>query len=568
MRSAGLWVAAVVHTLNVASAASLAGQCEAGAPRCVCYNREDDEAPCAEGRSFARLLEWMQHGVDEYVAAEDATRLPRLVDLMEMRRTPHGERVVIARRDLHEGELIMKLPVQRLMHAGFWKGVKPVNAEPSEEDVLLEQLELGRKKSNLPPPPGPLAGARAELAAAMHLGLRGQEFTTFVAAQTWLALYMMEHRHLGTASEWRVYLDMLPEKFPSMPIFYREEDLRWLQGSQFASRVRKHQKSMRSQYDTVSALVPWFNQSYSLDEFLWARSAISSRVFGWPLPGLSEDETDFMVPLGDMFNHRSPKQIEWRMNSTTQTLDYWVLENVSAGSEMLISYGGKCNSAYLLHYGFTLPNVWSRKPPVSTVRILASLDDEVPDRAKKEAWLLRQKMTESDVTELEPEEFELKAAWIKSGDGEKLLGYARLLELPTGDDFERRMKSRTCKQFTTPPRCEQAISLANELAALQRCLGVVKAALDGYPTTLDEDVALLPSLSGLPLTLVTLRRDEKVVLNWWHDFFAFALEMAKLSESQAEQMIEEKYGRFSPESQYLRVTLRAVVAIAKGMPPS
>merc|ERR1712046_199242 len=166
---------------------------------------------------------------------------------------------------------------------------------------------------------------------------------------------------------------------------------------------------------------------------------------------MGEDETDFMVPLGDMFNHRSPKQIEWRMNATTQTLDYWVLENVTSGSEMLISYGGKCNSAYLLHYGFTLPNVWSRQPPVSTVRILMSLDNEVPDHAQKEAWLLKQKRTEEDVTELEPEEFELKAAWIKNGDGEKMLGYARLLELPQ-DDFDRRIRSRTCKQFTTPPR--------------------------------------------------------------------------------------------------------------------
>merc|ERR1712046_285090 len=130
---------------------------------------------------------------------------------------------------------------------------------------------------------------------------------------------------------------------------------------------------------------------------------------------MGEDETDFMVPLGDMFNHRSPKQIEWRMNATTQTLDYWVLENVTSGSEMLISYGGKCNSAYLLHYGFTLPNVWSRQPPVSTVRILMSLDNEVPDHAQKEAW-------------------------IKNGDGEKMLGYARLLELPQ-DDFDRRIRS-------------------------------------------------------------------------------------------------------------------------------
>ena len=94
-----------------------------------------------------------------------------------------------------------------------------------------------------------------------------------------------------------------------------------------------------------------FNTTYTLDEFLWARTVISTRVFGWRLPGLPVENPDFMVPLGDMFNHRSPKQIEWVFNSTTQTLDYWAQEDVAAGGELLISYGGKCNSQYLLHYG-------------------------------------------------------------------------------------------------------------------------------------------------------------------------------------------------------------------------
>merc|ERR1712194_334709 len=287
-----------------------------------------------------------------------------------------------------------------------------------------------------------------------------------------------------------------------------------------------------------------------------------ARVFGWDLPGLDPEDTEFMVPLGDMFNHGSPKQVEWSFNSTGKTLDYAALEDVPAGSEILISYGGKCNSQYLMHYGFTVPNVSSRWPPVSTVRVGMDLDADVPDREARERWLLRARLKE-DEEKLDPEDFELKANTFKNAGADMMLSYARVLSLPAGDEFDKRMKAgRACKRFSTPPKCD-ILSIDNERSALNRCLAVVETALAAYPTTLEEDEDLLRSLRGLPFMLVTLRSDEKVVLRWWQRFFRLAVAGVDMEIEALEKQAAEEFGEFSPETQYLRTSLIALKVVER-----
>lgn len=491
----------------------------------MCYDRHDDESPCGEAYGFGELMDWMQKAVDS-LPEQQRQGLPRLSDTLGLHRSPRrhgGFRSVVALRDLRANDMLMRIPMERLMHAGFYKSSEP------------------------------------GLVADFQQGLKGKEWETYVAPQTWLALYLMEQRLAGSASQWSPYMDLLPESFPAVPLFFKDEDWLWLEGSLFGNRVRKHRQALVGQYETVKGMVPGFSSRYSLEDYLWARTVISSRVFGWRLPGLDVEDTDFMVPLGDMFNHRSPKQIEWFFNDTSRTLDYRALEDVPAGSEILISYGSKCNSQYLLHYGFTTLNVSSRQPPVSTVRVAIALDADVPDRENREKWLLKARLKEpGDI--LEPEEFELKANSFKGAGVENMLGYARLLSLQEGKEFEQNIKGRSCRRFATPPRCD-LLSLENERLALNRCLVAVEGSLAAYPTTLEQDEDLLPSLSGLPLTLVTLRRDEKVVLRWWLRFFQLATESTELQEDDIVKKAEEAFGEFSPETQYLRTSLVALISI-------
>eukprot|EP00927_Polykrikos_kofoidii_P035269 TRINITY_DN29856_c0_g1_i1.p1 TRINITY_DN29856_c0_g1~~TRINITY_DN29856_c0_g1_i1.p1 ORF type:complete len:588 (-),score=72.85 TRINITY_DN29856_c0_g1_i1:83-1846(-) len=506
------------------------------------------------GDGFARLLTWMQRGIDAHVPLTALSEVPRVADVLDFR-VVADERVVVAKRQVKAGELLLRLPMQVLMHAGYYK--VPGSQSPPPPSEIIGTVD------------GP--GVASTLSPAMHLGLSdGREFTTYVAPQTWLALYMMEHRRLGSSSEWSPYLELLPQKFPTNPVFFEPQDWKWLEGSTFVRRALRHKDSLRKQFETVSDLVPGFDTNYTLDEFVWARVAISSRVFGWSLPGLSADDTDFMVPLGDMFNHRSPKQIEWVFNKTLRTLDYWAKEDVPRGEELLISYGGKCNSQYLLHYGFAMPGIDKRQPPLSTVRIPFDLDDTIPDRDAREMWLAKNQL-KTDV-----EEFEVSTTAAGSGF-QNMLGYARLLVIPFADNFDRTLKARGCRVFAMPPRCEQPLSLDVEQAALKLCISVVRRALAAYPTTLEEDEVLLNSTSadhpgndssprlpsGIPRFLVLLRRDEKVVLRWWIRFFEVALEVTELPLEDIEPRSVQEFGQFSPESRYLEITLAALMQVER-----
>merc|ERR1712008_478870 len=97
------------------------------------------------------------------------------------------------------------------------------------------------------------------------------------------------------------------------------------------------------------------------------------------------------------------------------------------------------------------------------------------------------------------------------------------------------------------------------MGALRHCLRAVQTSLAAYPTTLEQDEALLPTLDGLPVSLVLLRRDEKFVLRWWERFIGVALAAAEeMRAGMIAKKCEEVLGdaTCTPEmNPYMRETL-------------
>ena len=71
---------------------------------------------------------------------------------------------------------------------------------------------------------------------------------------------------------------------------------------------------------------------------------------------VDEVKTDALVPVADMLNHHLPKQTSWYYCNEEEGFIIQSLKEIDAGSEVFDSYGQKCNSRFLLHYGFVLPN--------------------------------------------------------------------------------------------------------------------------------------------------------------------------------------------------------------------
>lgn len=77
----------------------------------------------------------------------------------------------------------------------------------------------------------------------------------------------------------------------------------------------------------------------------------SSRIFGINIKGV---KTDAFVPLADMLNHKRPKLTSWCYSEEKQGFIIETDEKIDRGQMIFDSYGRKCNSRFLLNYGFVV----------------------------------------------------------------------------------------------------------------------------------------------------------------------------------------------------------------------
>ena len=76
---------------------------------------------------------------------------------------------------------------------------------------------------------------------------------------------------------------------------------------------------------------------------------VCSRIFGIQVNGV---KTDGFVPYADMLNHKRPRQTSWTYTDDREGFIIEALEDIKRGEQVYDSYGKKCNTRFLLNYGF------------------------------------------------------------------------------------------------------------------------------------------------------------------------------------------------------------------------
>jgi len=164
-------------------------------------------------------------------------------------------------------------------------------------------------------------------------------------------------------SFWRPYLDVLPQEYDCLPIFYSEKELSWLEGAPFLDQVNDKIEDMKKDYNAIIEVAPEMEE-FPFKEFCWARMTASSRIFGLkiegkktdafvPLAGNTNKEHDMeMLTLLDMLNHRRPKQTSWAYDQEKAAFVIKAIDDIPRGEQVYDSYGKKCNSRFLMNYGF------------------------------------------------------------------------------------------------------------------------------------------------------------------------------------------------------------------------
>jgi histone-lysine N-methyltransferase SETD3 len=146
------------------------------------------------------------------------------------------------------------------------------------------------------------------------------------------------------------FYDILPANFDNFPVFWSEVELSFLEGSDLVAQTRARISNIRDDYDAICAKLEGFDR-FTFDQFLWCRTAVGSRNFSIIVAG---QKRTAMVPWADMLNHFRPRETSWTFDNAQQCFTMTSLRTLAKGQQVMDSYGKKCNSKFLLHYGFAI----------------------------------------------------------------------------------------------------------------------------------------------------------------------------------------------------------------------
>ena len=130
-----------------------------------------------------------------------------------------------------------------------------------------------------------------------------------------LMIYLLWDRKVNGPNSffWRYY-ESLPKTLHTLPIFWTEEELGYLEGSFLITQIADRNEAIAEDYHSICQIAP-LQQICTLDEFKWARMCVCSRNFGLQIDG---HRTSALVPHADMLNHYRPRETKWTFDEDRQ----------------------------------------------------------------------------------------------------------------------------------------------------------------------------------------------------------------------------------------------------------
>ncbi|GAV76147.1 SET domain-containing protein/Rubis-subs-bind domain-containing protein [Cephalotus follicularis] len=317
-----------------------------------------------------------------------------------------------------------------------------------------------------------------------------------------VALFLIREK-LRVDSRWRVYFNVLPQ-FTDSPLFWSEEELAELQGTQLLSTTVAMIEYVQNEFSKVEEeiLIPHkqlFPSSITFGYFLWAFGILKSRAFSH-LRG----QNLVLVPLADFINH-SPSIITEDPAYEIKGAGLFSRDllfslrspvDVSAGEQVLIQYDlNKSNAELALDYGFIESNL--NRIAYTLTLMVDPTDPFFGDKL--------------DIAESnglgETAYFEII---LGKPFPPTMLPYLRLVALGGTDAFLLESIFRN----TIWGHLDLPVSRANEELICQGVIDACRSALSGYHTTIEEDEKLMEGgyLDPRLEIAVGIRAGEKRVL--------------------------------------------------------
>jgi len=353
---------------------------------------------------------------------------------------------------------------------------------------------------------------------------------------SYLAAYLLQERE-NQNSEWKPYIDILPEEHVTIPLFFQEDCERELKGSIALRKMKDRVDSLQAEYDNICEYVPQFRR-FSHKDFVWARLVVITRIFGMVIDGI---KTDGLVPMADMLNHKRPRETRWTYAQEKGGFVITALKTIPGEMEVFDSYGRKCNSRFFVNYGFSLEKNLDNE----ALMVLSLLPTFSNYKLKRMMLGTTNKSDEEGVVR----EFQIPMNYRET----KVKECFSFLRVMHAHGKEIKMLSDRRAVYVPP------LSTRNEQLCLLALSKAAEVSLGKFDHTLEHDNALLADekkyrrLSNRR-NIVLMRRGEKEVLTFYINLAKICIPLLRMETKDLEQEIDSKYrtcGENDPLSSYI-----------------
>jgi len=350
-------------------------------------------------------------------------------------------------------------------------------------------------------------------------------------------------------SFYQPYYRILPTSYENMPICWDEKQLSWLKGSYMLQQIIDRKRNIRADYEEICRVAPEFGQ-ISLEEFRWARMMVASRNFGVTIDNI---KTDALVPYADMLNHLRPRETKWTYEETLQGFTITAINEMPIGKQVFDSYGQKCNSRFLLNYGFAVEN--NRDPDGkchNEVRLFFDLDQNDPNYGTK-CGLLPGQLTGRGIR---------VSMRCTDKSTKEALSYMRFIHAATNEVVLLPVMDRNYDLEETPI---EPLSISTEIEVLKMMKRLCEEQLAQYPTTLEEDNARLATNELVPFSnernALILVQGEKEVCHHWIKLVEAAIPLLTMEWKNCKREINKHYN--NPMKDIDKYMLQVVMPLVK-----
>lgn len=345
-------------------------------------------------------------------------------------------------------------------------------------------------------------------------------------------------------------MDSLPTDLSNMPIYYSNSEKELLQGTcDILNKISYKKLEIKTDYDLICEQIPQFESRFTLERFCFCICIASSRIFGFEIDG---KKTGGFVPFADMINHKRPKQVIWSFNNKKNGFQIEAIDDLPKNSELYDSYGKKCNSRFLLNYGFVEDD-----NDANEISFKLSLDENDPLYHEKQIFF----------PDIECLEMKRTYRFSQDYDDAKILGsfgFLRFYNIDNQTDFNL-LNAFIADNFESNlnfiPEYTPPLSIGNETKVLNMLERLCQKQLDGYPTTISEDLEILGdkgnSLSFNEQNCVKFRMGEKLVLGFLIEFCKNCIQLFYVKPSNIKMMMNH-----NPYSKYYEYLENVVIKLS------